>query len=362
VSTDRAHTRRSTHRVPGAIAVVAALALSILAAPAGAAPVRVETACFTVRNTGDPVASTLYGRRFTSGRPAASTPAIVLVHGIASTTANWDFTPSWSVARRLASAGFVVIAYDRLGFGRSTYDRPKGGHLITTPNQRDMLHELVGAVKAGGYDLAAGADCSTARTPSTLRSPTVVIAGHSAGGAIVQGYPGAYHDVAAMVQADYSNSGSGDVVARQIADVVAPALARGEDYVPFFQTRQQCEDFNVHWPGAVRSVVQIACDPAGFVLTPAGEFSGFPALQEENKRLIPATGRTPVLLTYADHDAAFPPALAQADHDYWVTHCAGCDIARRDQTVSGHLFQVHRAMAAWVDGVVGWLASRGISP
>jgi pimeloyl-ACP methyl ester carboxylesterase len=338
------------------------MTMAILAGPAAAAPVRVETACFTVNNTGDPVPSTLYGRRFTSGRPSASTPAIVLVHGIASTTANWDFTPNWSVARRLASAGYVVIAYDRLGFGRSTYERPKGGHLITTPNQRDMLHQLVGAVKAGSYDLAAGGDCSAPRTQSALRSPTVAIAGHSAGGAIVQGYPGAYHDVAAMVQADYSNRGSGDVVARQIAGVVAPALARGEDYVPFFETRQQCEDFNVHWPGAVRSVVQIACDPAGFVLTPAGEFSGFPALQHENDELIRATGRIPVLLTYGDHDAAFPPDLAQADYDYWVANCTGCDITRRDQAVSGHLFQVHRAMAAWVDGVVAWLASRGIRP
>jgi pimeloyl-ACP methyl ester carboxylesterase len=354
--------RRTHGRVVAAVAAVAALALTILAAPAGAASVRVETACFTVHNTGDPLPSTLYGRRFTSGRPSASTPAIVLVHGVASSTANWDFTPSWSVARRLAAAGFVVVAYDRLGFGRSTYDRPKGGHLITTPNQRDMLHQLVGDVKAGTYELAAGPDCSSARSPSALRSSTVVIAGHSAGGAIVQGYPGEYQDVAAMVQADYSNRGSGDVVARQLAEVVAPALARGDDYVPFFRTRQECEEFNVHWPGAVRNVVNVACDPAGFVLTPAGEWSGFPALQQENDQFVRETGRIPVLLTYADHDAAFPPDVAQADHDYWLANCAGCDITRRDQPLSGHLFQVHRAMASWVDGVIAWLSARGIRP
>ena len=362
MSTDRAQARRSTRGIAAAIAALAVLALATLAAPAVAAPVRVETVCFTVHNTGDPLPSTLYGRRFTAGRTTPATPAIVLVHGVASSTENWDFTPSWSVARRLAAAGFVVIAYDRLGFARSTYDRPKGGHLITTPNQRDMLHQLVGDVKAGSYDVSAGANCSAARRPSALRNPTVVIAGHSAGAAIVQGYPGEYHDVAAMVQADYSNRGSGEVVTRQLTEVVAPALARGDDYVPFFRTRQECEDFNVHWPGAVRSVVQIACDPAGFVLTPAGEWSGFPALQQENDQFIRATGRIPVLLTYGDHDAAFPPDLAQADYDYWLANCAGCDITRRDQALSGHLFQVHRAMAPWADGVVAWLASRGIRP
>lgn len=344
------------------VSSIVAVAIGTGATPAAAAPVRVQTVCFTVNNTGDPVPSTLYGKRFTSGHPTAATPAIVLVHGIASTTANWDFTPGWSVARRLASAGLVVIAYDRLGFGQSRYARPKGGHLITTPNQRDMLHQLVGDVKTGDYEIAAGADCSSRRSRSTLQNPTVAIAGHSAGGAIVQGYPGKFHDVAAVVQADYSNRGSGPVVAQQIANVVTPALARGDDEVPFFRTRQECEQFNVWWPGAVPGVVRVACDPQNFVLTPAGEFTGFPALQQENDQYVKATGTIPVLLTYADHDAAFPPDVANADHAYWVANCAGCDITRRDQAVSGHLFQAHRAMADWVDAVVSWLASRGIRP
>jgi pimeloyl-ACP methyl ester carboxylesterase len=56
-------------------------------------------------NENDPLPSTLYGRRYTQGRVTARTPAIVLVHGIASSTDNWDFSPSWSVARALAAAG-----------------------------------------------------------------------------------------------------------------------------------------------------------------------------------------------------------------------------------------------------------------
>ncbi|MEA2357021.1 MAG: hypothetical protein QOI62_281 [Solirubrobacteraceae bacterium] len=358
---DPAHRRRSRILLAALVLVLSLLA-SPGAASAAAGPVRVDTVCFSVHNTGDPLPSTLYGRRYTVGRPTASTPAIVLVHGIASSTANWDYAPGFSVARRLAQAGFVVISYDRLGFANSHYDRPKGGQLITTPNQRDMLHQLVGEVKTAGYTVARGADCSSPQTPSTLASRTVVIAGHSAGAAIVQGYPGEFHDVAAMVQSNYSNRGSGAVVSQQIAQVVAPALASGADYVPFFANRQQCEQFDVFAPGAVPSVVNIACDPTKFVLTPAGEFSGFPALEQENDQFVKSTGSTPVLLVYGDHDAAFPADVSQADYDYWVANCAGCDITRYIEATSGHLFQVHRVMPQWVDEVVSWLRSRGIAP
>src|SRR5947209_5450360 len=150
---------RACWRLGSAAALVAVMLLVFQTPPAdAAAPDRaslsIQTVCFTVHNTGDPLPSTLYGLRYTYGRPKKSTPAIVLVHGIASSTANWDFTPSWSVARRLALAGFVVISYDRLGFAKSHYDRPKGGDLLLTTNQRDILHQVVGEVKTANYTIA----------------------------------------------------------------------------------------------------------------------------------------------------------------------------------------------------------------
>src|SRR3954454_23385088 len=87
----------------------------------------VSTVCFPVT---DPLGlpRILYGKRYTTPTATSSTPAIVLVHGIASSTANWDFSPSWSTARALATAGYVVYSYDRLGYARSSYfDGPGGG-------------------------------------------------------------------------------------------------------------------------------------------------------------------------------------------------------------------------------------------
>src|SRR5207244_1819994 len=229
----------------------------------------------------DPLPSTLYGLRYTYGHPTNSTPAIVLVHGIASSTANWDFTPSWSVARQLARAGFVVISYDRLVVGKSLFDRPTGASVLQIPNKR-----------------------------------------------------------------------AGAVVQQQITNVVVPALVAGDDYVPFFANQQQCVQFNIYPPGAVKRVVSIACDPANFVLTPAGEFTGFTALEQENDQFIKTTGNIPVLLTYGDHDAAFPPSTTQADYQYWVTNCQGCDVTEWSEPNSGHLFMAHTSLPQWMQAVV----------
>jgi pimeloyl-ACP methyl ester carboxylesterase len=73
------------------------------------AKMRVDSVCLPVTNPAGGQ-SLLYGQRFTDGPVSAATPAIVLVHGIASSTENWDFSPTWSVGRAQASAGYVVFS------------------------------------------------------------------------------------------------------------------------------------------------------------------------------------------------------------------------------------------------------------
>src|ERR1700682_3954441 len=78
---------RACWRIGGAAALVAVMLL-VLPSSASAATTEngglsVQIVCFTVHNTGDPLPSTLYGLRYTYGHPKNSTPAIVLVHGIA---------------------------------------------------------------------------------------------------------------------------------------------------------------------------------------------------------------------------------------------------------------------------------------
>ncbi len=135
-----------------AVAVVTALTMLTLTAGAAASQrgrpgvpemhfgdrVTVAPVCFAVTNPAGGQ-SNLYGLRYTDRevRPDPGTPAIVLVHGIASSTENWDFSPTWSVARALAAAGYVVYSYDRLGYAQSSYfDHPGGGLTLTTAAHR----------------------------------------------------------------------------------------------------------------------------------------------------------------------------------------------------------------------------------
>jgi pimeloyl-ACP methyl ester carboxylesterase len=358
-------------------ALIAALVLAIFAAflagaePAGAASspqmrfdkyMAVQSVCFTVTNP-SLGQSTLFGQRFTDGTVSPQTPAIVLVHGIASSTENWDFSPTWSVARALAGKGYVVYSYDRLGYAKSSYyDHPGGGYTLTTSAHRDELHDIVTEVKSGAYTTTTGSDCSGAQQPSTIHNDRVVIIGHSAGGWIVAGYPGKYHDVAAMIQTDISGS---------ISPPNAPlgsSTGGGfttspdhPDYFQFFQTSQNCRDFNTYTPGIVPYVVDIACAPP-FLLSPWGEIADLGEKYAENDFYISQIGPSiPVLLTSGDHDSTDPPSVAKADYDYYQANC-GCDVTQWIVPNTAHLFMVHTSLPSWIDYVSKWLTSRGIAP
>jgi pimeloyl-ACP methyl ester carboxylesterase len=349
-------------------AVTAALPMGAQAADGGASDggLQVQTVCFTVFNGSDQFPTTLYGLRYTNGQQTSQTPAIVLVHGYASSTGNWDFTPNWSVARKLVKQGYVVISYDRPGFARSPYagDPTKLG----TFYQRDDLHQLVTQVRHGTYLLPNQDSCapSVPKAQSALASPHVVIVGHSQGGRIVQGYPGAYHDVAAMIQTDIG----GPMIEAPPnpiptptppptfpADPRVPAAPPG--YAQFFANRQACEAFNVNWRGAVQEVVDIACDPTQFVYSPnpTVEPEGAPTAED----LIKQTGPIPVLLSWGDSDIIAPIYNDELQYQWWLQNC-GCDVSRLYLPDTGHLFMVHKSLDLWISWVTTWLSDRGLAP
>ncbi len=164
------------------------LAAVAAAQPAGAtAKLTISTTCFTATGPdGNPY--TIYGQRFTVGKANSKTPAIVLVHGVESDAGIWDLTPTGSVARSLANAGYVVIAYDRLGYRYSAYTGADGGDALTVGAQQAVLHDIIDAIHSGRYRVgAANGTCGpSSKTRKTkYRSKRVAIIGHSAGGFIV---------------------------------------------------------------------------------------------------------------------------------------------------------------------------------
>ena len=372
---------RDRQRASGVVvAVLAAVVLATAAsasASAGAhqtAPrmlfnhrISVATVCFAVTNPAGSQ-SMLYGLRYTDnrGRVDPSTPAIVLVHGIASSTENWDFSPTWSVARALAAAGYVVYSYDRLGYAKSSYlSQPGGGTTLTTAAHRAELHQIVGEVKNGRYTTTRGNDCSAPQHRSTVHNSRVVIIGHSAGGWIVAGYPGQYHDVAAMIQADIDGSN-----AQPPPGTPPPTPSTGggftpdpnhPDYFEFFQTRQNCEDFNTYPPGEVAYAVQIACTPP-FLDSPFGEITDLATMFPENDASISMIGPSiPVLLTSGAEDTTDPPVDADADYAFYKQNC-GCDVRQVLLPKTAHLFMVHQSLPVWLNDVVDWLIAKGVRP
>jgi pimeloyl-ACP methyl ester carboxylesterase len=315
----------------------------------------VRTACFSVVNPHG-TRSVLYGQHFSDGEFALNTPVIVLVHGVSSSTEDWDFSRTWSVARALASAGYVVVSYDRLGFAKSPYKAGSGGEL-TTAVQRQVLHQVVGEVKSGDYAMTGAQNCSNPGEARTIRGGPVVVVGHSAGGLVVAGYPGQYHDVAAMIQADISAS-----------KPTTPAPGGGfnpqpghVDYFQFFQTRQDCETFNAFQPGVVKYVEDIACAPP-FVRTPVGEITGLSQAYTDNATYIPKVGaKIPVLLTSGAQDTTDPPQAAHNDFAYYRSHCH-CEVSQYLLRNTGHLFMAHKSLPAWIQRVVTFLSSHHLKP
>jgi pimeloyl-ACP methyl ester carboxylesterase len=353
-----------------AITVVAALGS---AAPAGA-KLKVSTACFAAAGPDGKLYS-ISGRRFTARKPRRATPAIVLVHGVGSNDDIWDLTPRWSVARRLARAGYVVIAYDRLGYRRSRYTGRGGGDALTVGAQQAVLHDVIGQIHRGRYTV--GGSCRhSART--TYASKRVAIIGHSAGGFIVSSYPGKYHDVVTMVQANApsglsSTSPPGN--AALVSATAPPARGSMDEKYGFIgdawtdgharpappgysdqglATRTACEDFDLWRPGAVKDVATVLCDPANSTPTPSGETASFVDQAGRNTALIEQTGSVPVLLADADHDGIMPDNANALELSGWRENCR-CQVSQFVLKDTGHAFMAHTSLTRWTSKVVTWL-------
>ena len=323
--------------------------------------VQTDEACFTVHHEGDPEPHPVYGVRYYRHEPGPRTRVITLVHGTSVTHGFWDVHRDFSVARRLAAAGYLVIAYDRLGYGKSPYPRPRGaGYTLTISSHRSMLHEIVGQVKAGSYTFGTESGCPAPPGPAVgLASASVVIIGHSAGGGVVSGYPGRYHDVDALVQAGFNNQGFSPEAALYFTRVFTPQAAAGDDYWALAPTDADCEQAVLYPPGIVRSLFPGFCRPPSFGKAPAGELPGAGRMYVENRSAIEQVGPgLPILLAWVDHDFFFPDAGETA---YWKAHC-GCDVESWTQRDSGHAFVGHRSMPTFTTEVVRWLTSKGLGP
>jgi pimeloyl-ACP methyl ester carboxylesterase len=354
--------RRAGAVSAAALAVLAGLLLVVVSTAGAAEPtmhfasrLQVHAICLRVVDPqGRP--RELYGRLYTDGPAESVRPAIVLVHGTTSSTEDWDVSPRWSVARALANTGYDVVSYDRLGFSRSSYfNVPGGGRTLTLSAQRHMLHTVVGRVRRGAYDAAVHGSCTHPGARAGVPHSRIVIIGHSSGGTVVAGYPGEYHDVSAMVQADIATPLASDLGA---GGGFTPSPAH-PDYFIFFKTAVDCREFNGYGPGVVSYALNDACTPP-FFLTPFGEIQSLTHDLSADAQDVDRIGPSiPILLTSGENDTTDPPSLALKTFAYYRTHCR-CHVSELLLPKTGHLFMVHRSLPIWIHHMTAWLAHNGL--
>jgi len=108
---------------------------------------------------------------------------------------NLQAVPSFNYALQQAKSGHVSVTVDRLGYGASS--QPPDGGKVCIGSEADIAHQIVQALKSGGYAVGSG---------KPRKFKRVAIAGHSAAGeiSILEAY--SYRDVNALIVVGFSFS------------------------------------------------------------------------------------------------------------------------------------------------------------
>ncbi len=328
--------------------------------------------CFSVRNGTDVNSSALTGTLFHRGHYNSASKVILLNHGVASNRGVWDGgaagEESPRVARLLANAGYVVITYDRLGFGDSVY----AGDPRTLPQIQSvfMMNQVITQIRTGTFTRARisddddhQADACPTGTQASFGMPTVIIGGHSAGGVQVMNYATRYHDVAAVIVFNSAGPPNAPAAQELFTRVVNPQVAAGLGYVHFFgpgPSGISDDCLRVFYqPGADAEVYNTNCANQNRVLTPVGDITNAirPAtLTRIGQHLM---GSTPLLLLISDQDAFVTAASQNAQIAFFRQNA---DTTTLIQLNAGHNSMWHRSAPQGVDGIVAWLASKGLAP
>jgi len=109
----------------------------------------------------------------------------------------------------------------------------------------------------------------------------------------------------------------------------------------------------------VKDAATVVCNPADATATPSGETASFVDQAVENTGLIERTGKIPVLLAGADHDAVMPANANALELSGWQENCR-CDVSQFTLESTGHAFMAHRSLTTWTANVVRWLRGHDI--
>jgi len=282
---------------------------------------------FTVKNPTENGASRqIVGYRYDTF--CTSPTAVLLMHGLSYTKEAWDF-PGYSVAQKLAGAGYAVFAIDRLGYGES---KLPDGYDVTFQGYGDMAHQIVDQIRSQGFG-------------------HVVLAGHSAGAGETEYEAGMFGGVDAIMALGWHHRPSNQVGQDFFTGDIPRAMQDKYEY--FLGTPQHRAEmfYNADADPAV-----VEADTNAAVLTPSGEIL---SIGIQPSRFVVGNVKVPVFLQFADGDRLFEPEYADMHKgEFRASPSVTVDIVKD----AGHTFMLTKNGRIGVDHMVDWLKSRPETP
>jgi pimeloyl-ACP methyl ester carboxylesterase len=257
-----------------------------------------------------------------------SPTAVLLMHGLSYTKESWDF-PGYSVAQKIAAAGYTVIAIDRLGYGESKLDN---GYQVGHEQYAGMANQIVQQLRQQGFS-------------------HVVLGGHSAGAGTTELEAGIFGGVDAIMALGWHHRPSNQLVQDFFTgDYVRAAQ---DDYEYFLGTPEHRAEMFYN-PSADPAVVE--ADTRAAVLTPSGEIF---SIGKQPSRFVVGNIKVPVFLQFGDSDKLFEVEYAKMHaEEFRQSPSVTVDIVPD----AGHTFMLTKNGIAGTDRLVNWLRSRPEAP
>jgi len=257
-----------------------------------------------------------------------SSTVVLLLHGLSYTKEAWDF-PGYSVAQKIAEAGYTVIAIDRLGYGESKLDN---GYQVGHEQYAGMANQIVQQLRGQGFS-------------------HVILGGHSAGAGTTELEAGTFGGVDAIMALGWHHRPSNQLGQDFFTgDYVRAAQ---DDYEYFLGTPQHRAEM-FYEPDADPAVV--AADTAAAVKTPSGEII---SIGKQPSRLVVGNIKVPVFLQFGEKDRLFEVEYAKMHaSEFRSSPSVTVDIVPG----AGHTFMLTKAGLAGTDRLVNWLKSRPEAP